>query len=339
MTHARKLLPRLLAAVTLMSGLLVGTSDATAAPFACIGAPSSDPGVGYGPGLYDEPRMFIEGQSWWSNRTSHAHLGACVPADQHLKGPVVTNFLVQFHGMSGYASKLFQKVSTDTCSTCGEQLTFQNTVNTAFSNVAPNDSRYWITTTYNPAVASDHSGWQGVKQRLEIRNPDGTIVRPAIRYMAYLDNGKSLDHYSRAWTDAYGWDTKTAYAHGIVLPATKSPYSGTMRYASVSGTYTFTAKHESTTDGVSDNVTAWDVSVDPALHAVPPSMGMVLGSGTTTCTPYVKGTCQGPTTTYHLDTTRLTNGIHYVTIFTHNKFSSTQENTGVLKYPIVVQNP
>ncbi len=305
--------------------------------FACIGAPAADPGVqGLGEGMYPERRVFLEGQSWWSDRTRHAHLGACVPADQTLSGPVTTNYRIEFHEMTGYASRMFQKVSTDTCSTCGEVETFRNSTSAAYRNDAPSSTTHWLTTTYDPAAASDHSGWQAVKQRLEIKVSDGT-VRPAIRYMAYINNGKSVDHYSRAWTDAYGWHSVPKYAHSILLPATRSPYSGTVPTGSISGVYTFTVRHESTTDGVSHNITAWDVSIDPALHADPPRIGRVLGSGATSC-QIGKGTCQGPTTTYKVDTTTLSNGVHWVAVFSHNIVNSAQESTGVLKFPIDVRN-
>jgi hypothetical protein len=90
---------------------------------------------------------------------------------------------------------------------------------------------------------------------------------------------------------------------------------------------------------VSKNITGWMVSVDPKLHADPPSTGLVLGSGTTACAPTVKGTCHGPrNVVWTIDTTKLTDGVHFVTIFTHQKDSSTKENTGVFKYPIIVDN-
>ncbi|MCQ6269344.1 hypothetical protein M8J71_02370 [Pseudarthrobacter sp. R1] len=84
-----------------------------------------------------------------------------------------------------------------------------------------------------------------------------------------------------------GWHTNTAYAYARLKSSTSS-YSPTLPYAPVKELLLH-ASHETTTDGVSKNITGSMVSVDPKLHADPPSTGLVLGSGTTACAPTVKG--------------------------------------------------
>jgi len=331
---------RLLAGLTTLCGAVVmpiGPS-ALAEPtlFGCIGAPAGEPGVGYGAGMYAEPRTYIEGQSWWQNRDAHAHLGGCVPADQTISGTIVTNFRLDLHNNTGYAKRLWQEVATDTCSSCGETLSFENLDATRYSCSAGANCQHWIRTSFN-VNAADKSGWQQIQNRLDVRVADGTM-RPAIRYMAYLNHGKTVDHYNRADTNGYAWHTNTKYAYAR-LKASTSTYSPTLPYKPVSGTYSFIASHETTTDGVSKNITGWAVSLDPALHASPPTMGTVLGEGGTSCTPYVKGTCHGPRAVrWDVDTRKLTDGLHWVAIFTHQADSATNENTGVLKFPIIVYN-
>lgn len=331
----RKILSALIGAL-LVAVFLGPVSPAQAAGYRCIGAPADDPGAaGLGTGMYPEPRTFLEAQSWWSDHGTHAHLGACLPADQTVRtgGTVLTaHWRIDMHGMNGYLHRLTQEVATDSCSACGEKATFYNADSTKFRG----PGIFWVTTSFDVGTA-DKTGWQQVQNRFEIKVADGT-VRPAIRYMANIQNGKTVDHYNRHDTNGYGWHTNTAYAYARLKSSTSS-YSPTLPYAPVKGNYSFIASHETTTDGVSKNITGWMVSVDPKLHADPPSTGLVLGSGTTACAPTVKGTCHGPrNVVWTIDTTQLTDGVHFVTIFTHQKDSSTKENTGVFKYPIIVDN-
>ena len=111
-------------------------------------------------------------------------------------------------------------------------------------------------------------------------NNGGDVTATAQRFMLWIDTAQIAPNG--------GWHTNTAYAYARLKSSTSS-YSPTLPYAPVKGNCSFIASHETTTDGVSKNITGWMVSVDPKLHADPPSTGLVLGSGTTACAPTVKG--------------------------------------------------
>jgi hypothetical protein len=334
-----KLLAAALTALAVTASLLIGVGSAQAALVACVGAPASDPGIGQGAGLYNEPRVFIEAQSWWPDRTRHAHFGGCVPADQTVTGAVAVNWQVQLHEMPGYLQKIEQEVATDSCADCGKADTWTAPNSTAYANPVGTSNVWWIASTFNPAASSNKSSWQQVQTRLFVKNTDGTIVRPSLRFMVNVQNGKKADTYSRADNSTYGWDTQTAYTYARFGPF--GDYTPNIpSYSAKSGVFHFTTTHNTTTDGVSRNITAWEVTIDPDLHASPPSEGLVLGQGTTSCTPYVYGTCTGPVNApWDLDTTQLANGVHYLTIMTRNASDATHESTGVMKLAFVVSNP
>jgi hypothetical protein len=322
--------------LVLLAAALVGLlgppvpSPAAAASSACLGAPADEPNAG----RYPEPRVYLEAQSWWrrtpaENGTDqgHGHFGACVPAGQTVSGTLEFHWLVQLHDNPGYVKRLFHEVATDSCSDCGAVLALYNRDPAQYA-CAVADCRYWIRTTFDTSK-SDKDGYQQVQSRLEIKEPDGNTMRPALRFMANLQHGKSEDDYNRADTNGYGWYTNRHYAYArfhSVIPRL------------VRGKWTVRLSFEPTSDGISRNVTRYLISVDPAFHALTPSEGMILYEADTGCPPKVNGTCGVSRRDFVIDTTKLSNGTHRLFLRADAPDASGSTNSGVLVVPFIVAN-
>ncbi len=70
-------------------------------------------------------------------------------------------------------------------------------------------------------------GIQELQFRFRIKEPDGNTMRPALRFLANLQHGKTGDDYSRHSLNRYGWYTNAAYAYArLHSPVPTAPVSG-----------------------------------------------------------------------------------------------------------------
>jgi PKD repeat protein len=77
-----------------------------AVTFPCLGAPAGEPAGG----VYPEPRIFFESQSWWTQTGEvfpgrHIHTGACIPWLKPVDGVVQFHVRNLLHGMPGTIDK------------------------------------------------------------------------------------------------------------------------------------------------------------------------------------------------------------------------------------------
>ncbi len=81
-------------------------AHADVATYPCLGAPAGEPAGG----VYPEPRIFFESQSWWTQAGEvfpgrHIHTGACIPWLQPIDGVVQYHVRNLLHGMPGTVTK------------------------------------------------------------------------------------------------------------------------------------------------------------------------------------------------------------------------------------------
>ncbi len=290
---------------------------------------------------YPQARVFVEAQSWWRPTTpgtgsdqGHGHFGACVPQDQTLSGRVTIDWVVKLHDNPGRIRDIVAEAATDVASSSGTAVVFNNSDTTAYK-CSTSTCTYVIPTTFNTAnVAVD--GLQELQYRMRIKQPDGTTMRPALRFVARLANGKTLDDYSKRSLNAYGW-------HGSSTDNNVGPLYSYVRWHSrlpttVSGLWTFNVSFAGDEKHLSNNITHYSIRVDPDFHASPPNNGVIFVDSDTMC-PFPGRGCDGPVkSNFTIDTSRLANGRHKLVLKADAKDTSGSTNSGVLVIPFVSQN-
>lgn len=285
--------------------------------------------------------MFVEAQSWWRTTPGqpgtdqgHGHLGACVPQDQTVAGVVHVDFVAKLHSNPGYLRDIVGEVSTDKSASEVSAVRWTSSTTTY---ACPTDCKFILPTDLDVSGVSV-SGLEEFQYRLRIKEPDGHTMRPSLRWISRIANGKPLDDYSKRSLNGYGW-------YGSSSNNSIGPLYGYVRWHSpvpadpVSGPWTVNLSFVGDEAHISRNVTGYLISADPAFHAVPPSEGIVFYRGTTLCSPFGVG-CDGPTKqNFVIDTTRLANGAHKLFMRADSLDSSGSTLSGVLVVPFTVANP
>jgi hypothetical protein len=286
---------------------------------------------------YPEARVFLEAQSWWRTTPGktgtdhgHGHFGACVPLNQTIRGVMHIDWVAKLHDNPGYIKDIVQEVAIPSSNTSGTQ-----TKTTPRYACPTADCTFVIPTDFDTTkVPTD--GVEGMKARMRIAEPDGHTMRPSLRFPARLANGgRPVKDSSRSSLFGYGWygssndnnvGPKYAYAR-FLSPVPTAP---------LSGKWTFNVSFEGDEAHISDNVTRYFVSIDPAFHATPPYEGKVVYAGSTSCTPFGIG-CDGPSNQpITVDTSTLAPGPHKLFLRTDEDDSTGSTNSGVLVIPFVV---
>ena len=297
---------------------------------ALAGAPAASAGNPLTCDGYPEPRVFIEAQAWWMPTPGksggadhgHGHFGACIPLEQTLTGYVEIDWVAKLHFNPGYIKRVIAELSTDS-SESGSTTTVY-TGGTALSCFS--DCTFVLPTRYNTAV-SPYDGRQNLQYRMEIQEPDGNVMRPSVRFPAYLKNGKTVNNKDEPnKLNTYGWYTDAKYAFVRMNSALPS--------GPISGLWSFSAGFFATSESTS--TTGWFVSVDPSFHADPPSPGMVLYNERTSCTPLTRG-CDGPRyKTLYINAGSLVPGPHKLFMRTESQHASGSTLSGAIVIPFRV---
>jgi hypothetical protein len=286
-------------------------------------APAADPDCS----VYNEPRIFLETQSWWRQTPGatgtdfgHVHVGTCFPYLQDVSASVPFDIQVKLHNNPGrlyqvdvqafndaYGVKLL--TSTDPAFTC------------------PTGD---CTLTYHldaPTAGLAVDGLTEFRVRATVRTPDGNDFLATDGWLAYVRNGKTAvdTHYlapniseARGWYGLPGTDGLGYENARLRSPVPTAPVSGTWspEVETLPGA------------GPSSPVTHTLVTIDPAFHDVPPDSGKVQLDQT--------GAFRGPIA---VDTTQLANGPHKLVVVSsadHPDRGSTQ--SGVMAIPFTVDN-
>ena len=315
----------LLALLTALAAAGFHASAAAAAPdpFTCAG--------------YPEARVFIEAQSWWRTTPGeigsdhgHGHFGACIPLEKSVSGIVHIDWVAKLHENPGFVKQIWSELSVPgNDSLGGKSLFYDGTGAKGYACLM--DCTFVIPTNYDTRV-SPYDGRQELQTRMLIREPDGNVMRPSVRFPLYLANGKTVNSNLKAKLNTYGWYTGALYAWvDLWSGVPTAPISGVWRIGDVS----FRA---ATND---NSVTHWFVSVDPDLHALShpqPYPGVVYYDRATSCVPKTKG-CSGPRhTSLQIDTTILANGPHKLFLRTDAEDGRGSTNSGAMVVPFTVRN-
>jgi hypothetical protein len=333
------------------AALALGGSATGATLYACAGAPPDAPRT-----MYPEKRYYVETQAWWSpmpghtadepfqDRTGHLHVAACVPLYQTVSGgklqldlkwqehmmqgvngvgaPIPTNFIVEVGGL--YKGKNLRNLGLWSGNAC-----------------ATMQCDGWISAEFDYSPAP--SGWANLNTFIQDFFTDCAAGPPNCRQMRTLNHwpidfvtsnppapaGQEGVLAPDAYTGGESWFTRdgggSAYARTFVQRAelTKlwNPETGTL--VPKSGTFHITVSGEK--DGNR-------AMIDPAMHAMPPSVGKVL-------VDEPAGTAGEIYKSYDLtiDTTKLSDGVHklaFQNIYKH----SLGEQSGVIVLPFLVAN-
>jgi hypothetical protein len=302
----------LLIALT-MAGVMAGTGSASAADPDCS--------------VYSPPRIFLEGQSWWRQTPGatgtdfgHVHVGTCFPYMQNVGDSVPFDIQVKLHNNPGRLDQVDVQAFNDAY---GVKL---------LTSTSPGFTCASVDCTLNyhldaPTTALSVGGLTEFRVRATVRTPDGNDFLATDGWLAYVRNGKpSVDtgylapniSEARGWYGLPGTDGLGYENARLRSPVPAAPVSGTWspEVETLPGA------------GPSSPVTHTLVTIDPALHNVPPDDGKVQLDQA--------GSFGG---SIAIDTTRLANGPHKLVIVSsadHPDRGSTQ--SGVVVIPFTVSN-
>jgi hypothetical protein len=277
---------------------------------------------------YPEPRVYLEGQSWWepqngpashpgTGKQGHIHVETCFPLYHHYSGSETVRFdyTVRLHNMPGQLLYMHQSLygedQTDTVVKFAE----------GGLRCPTADCVYQITRTLDLSRAH-YSGLHLVNPGPQVFNEPGLDgqrhTQMAIPYLPiYLDNGKPpppAGSVAADWADAaerrgimgdsyYPASQAGDYAQAALARKDMPYLEPGLRPKVLSGVWRPRVFFEKTTGF------AW---VDPNLHGNPPSKGMVVHEG-----PGANGGANG-FRDLSVDTTRLSDGEHRLLIGTCN---------------------
>jgi hypothetical protein len=264
---------------------------------------------------YAEKRQFVEAQSWWDDVSgtpvSHAHVGACVPEWETLRGASVPlDVRMVMHENPGEFSTLRITVKGDG---------YEKNV---FAHDYEEDCTQMTCVKWQhfdvPLSAFDHSGLQEMRLRLTTEEANGNTQKPSMGWKVYVENGKSRDDYPRnPWMRGKGWYSDNGYC--VADQVTGLPDTA------VSGIYTPTLRfrhHE----GSEDNpVTAHEIRANPNFHMG--DEGLLLKSSL--------GEFEGP---FAIDTTRFPNGQNKLFLKSDCRADDGSMLSGILVSPFTVAN-
>ena len=324
------------------------TRSAAATSYPCFGAPPDQPVASY-----PEPRVFLESQSWTepqpgSTLQGHIHVGTCFPLYGTHTGtdPIAFDTQIQGHNRTqpinyGYRIDEYDTNSWIDHLSLSPPTCIDNTPGNCFQTVpAGTQNVEWIHTLWptDPSQCGVHDSQCGA-------NSSGTHALYMFA-MSQWDNGNADWPYATAWINIQNGapfvppagdnltmlggesefttpsDQGGKYARAFIDNADyQKAWDPATGAKPLSGIWTI---HTHAGDsGFND----FRVLIDPHLHATPPDNGMVIQ-------------LDGSPGTFNIDTTRLTDGVHYLLLATRrqDKVGSDVTWWGVLKVPFLVQN-
>lgn len=311
---------RLLVCSALAVVSLACASTAHAAdPFTCQG--------------YPEPRVSVEVQDWigvLGNRPAHAHLAACVPrASSPVSGVVHYDFVVQLHDNAGaVATSIKMHGRTDS----GDSAYSGN--RTGLGLGCATDQCLFVVPYDFDTTTIPYDGLQEVRPKMHVDRANGTVQLPVLRTVLNVRNGKTVNDFDKRRDHGVGWRNGIGYSAAALdsgIPSAPVPSPWPIR-----ASFFQFGNFEAPT--ISQNITGYFVSVDPAFHAVPENRGMVVAQGTTACAPGGHDNCSGPSKApFSVTTAGLAPGVHKLFCRTDSYDPATGDtHSGILVVPFTV---
>lgn len=291
---------------------------------------------------YDETRVFLENQSWvepqpgppghpGTGQQGHIHISTCFPLHQAVTSPVLSlDIRVQLHNVPGVVQHL--NVGTYAPGTGGTLLlTFPQ------DDCPTVDCDRWVHVDF-PLSQVPKSGWVEFNIYPIVFLTDANGVKTGQkwynvpRWFLDVQNGapaqspplpaNQIRIGGDTWLTAEGTGTK--YSEARIMNWSFPWDLSTGEPVPVSGVWS---------PEVWFNGDEGLVLIDPALHAVPPDMGIQVWEGV----PVATG--QNPKRmTITIDTTTLTDGAHRMLLISCDDRPSGARNCGVLVVPFIVDN-
>lgn len=263
---------------------------------------------------YPTKRIFLESQAWWYRTPGqsgtdhgHIHVGTCFPHAQKIAGIVRFDVRVIMHNNPGTLTHVNIGI-------VGESFDIRSVALTPSMKCAQTTCTQWFTTYVDTRKAA-RDGRQEFRFRAQVKEPDGKEMIASTGWLAYLKNGKTIEHYRDAWSsEARGWYTGTGYANASI---------GAVPMTSVSGTWSPVVRMTAGSGGI--RVTAHRAILDADFHAG--KAGTSIRSGA--------GSFWG---TIRIDTTRLRNGNHKLVLIADANAPVGSVNRGLLVIPFTVRN-
>jgi|SRR5690242_5831158 len=262
---------------------------------------------------YAEPRVFLDSQSWWTTfpgqsgtNFGHTHVSTCFPLGQHVSGVISLNVRVTMHDNPGSLDTLTIQMGAS-----GNYVAAQQKFKPPLT--CTNTCQWWVPLQVNVG-GFPNSGYQEVRIRAHVREPDGKINSGSTGWQIYVDNGKPRKDYRQStFIQGTGWYTDVEYTQSRLL-------SG-LPPAIVSGVWL--PRVECHTNKVP--VTECLVTIDPDFHMN--NDGIVFLRVNHSFRDYVP-----------IDTRLLTNGLHKLVIRTDATAPTDSTASGVLGAPFMVMN-
>lgn len=203
---------------------------------------------------YAEKRIYVESQGWWmqtpgrpdGKEFGHLHTGLCFPFGQTVNGVVPFDVRLHMHMNPGVLKKLTIQVwNGGTGASASKILGYR----------CADDCDYWVHLEVDMGK-HPYSGWQEVRIRPSVTEPDGNELVGSTSYQLQAANGKPRkDYRPDGPTQGKGWYSKgTDYA--------QSQFFDSIPTDAVSGVWRPTAGCHASTLKVSGCI----VTVDPDFH-------------------------------------------------------------------------
>ena len=278
--------------------------------------------------------IFIDAQDWWSTTPGmlgqdgqpgddfgHLHTSLCFPHQATVSGQMTLRIRSVMHHNPGQFDRLtvqiFAPKVSGASTACGDSYAVACAVFKP-ARTCPIDQtcRWEDTLTFNTADIA-YDGWQQVRVRGRVRQPDGKEMLTSTGLQIYVQNGHPIKNITDRpdFAEARGWYTDVGYATSTLLAPPTGP---------VSGIWEPSVKLEEGADGIP--ITGYYCALDTDFHNGNPGIPVLQGNG-----PY-RGKLR-------IDTTRLSNGWHRLFLKTDAFDPVTgSTNSGVLAVFFEVRN-
>jgi hypothetical protein len=165
------------------------------------------------------PCTFVEGQAWWTTTPGksgtnfgHVHAGACMPFRQMVRGILQLDVQIQMHNNPGKFQYLNPVLKTDS-----QELSLTKDYSlkglTCPTGTCVRTVRVPVDTRL-----SNYDGFQEIRIRSYVLEPDGNVMHVSINTIVDLRNGKPYNYLDRKpYERGKGWYTKSGYCEGSIL--------------------------------------------------------------------------------------------------------------------------
>jgi hypothetical protein len=268
-------------------------------------------GMATGPGCagYPEPRVFTEAQAWWTTTPGssgtdfgHLHVGACMPYRQPVSGVVTIDVRIVMHHNPGEFLYLNPVLKTDS-----QELSLAKNFSLQGLSCPDGTCEAWTTVSVDTRL-SDFDGFQEIRIRAFVDEPDGNRMHASVNTLVDVRNGRANNPIDRrAYQRGKGWYTGSGYCEADIL--SDLPVAPILGWAP-----TVQVAHHGAADDLP--VSRYRVTLDADAHAGHP--GAVLASGTGELGPTI------------LSTAGVGSGMHRLAVRADCDDSRGSTNTGVL---------